>query len=308
MQISKLFRNFEKNVTTMMHQESRVVEYQHTSNDIEPKTREYLLEQQLNAAVRAGAAIMKIYKHSDDYDVELKSDHTPITIADRVAHNTITEALGQTRIPLRSEEGREMLFDERKNWDMFWLIDPLDGTIEFIKRNNEFTVNIALMADNKCIGAVVYVPYLGKVYFAEQGGGAMLIQGIEPSESANYSNEDIRKQAQTLPLSSQQHDTFRIAVSRSHQTAETKEYVDKMRQKHNDIEVIEQGSSYKFCLLAEGAIDYYPRTTTTYEWDTAAAELILVEAGGTVRTLPDHSSLRYNKADLHNPWFECHRA
>ena len=275
---------------------------------IENHIKEYLLPCAFNAAVRAGAEIMKVYNNSNDYGIEVKSDNTPLTIADRLAHNKIKEVLGETRIPVLSEEGREMCYDERKNWDMFWLIDPLDGTIEFIKRNNEFTVNIALMADNKCIGAVVYVPYLGKVYFAEQGGGAMLIQGIEPSESANYSNEDIRKQAQTLPLSSQQHDTFRIAVSRSHQTAETKEYVDKMRQKHNDIEVIEQGSSYKFCLLAEGAIDYYPRTTTTYEWDTAAAELILVEAGGTVRTLPDHSSLRYNKADLHNPWFECHRA
>lgn len=274
---------------------------------IENHIKEYLIPCALNAAVRAGAEIMKIYNDSGNYDIEVKSDNTPLTLADRLAHNKIKEVLGETRIPVLSEEGREMNYDERKNWDMFWLIDPLDGTIEFIKGNNEFTVNIALMSENECVGAVVYVPYLRKVYVAEQGSGAMLLQGIEPSETANYSNADICAHAQTLPLNSMQHDKFRIAVSRSHQTAETAEYVEKMRQIHSDIEVIEQGSSYKFCLMAEGAIDYYPRTTTTYEWDTAAAELILVESGGVVCTLPDHRSLRYNKADLHNPWFECHR-
>jgi len=230
-----------------------------------------------------------------------------LTIADRLAHNKIKEVLGSTRIPILSEEGREMLYDERKNWDMFWLIDPLDGTIEFIKGNNEFTVNIALMSENECVGAIVYVPYLGKAYFAEQGCGAMLLEGVYPDENANYTNRDIRSKAQMLPLSSATHDKFRIAVSRSHQTAETAEYVEKMRKIHPEIDIIEQGSSYKFCLMAEGAIDYYPRTTTTYEWDTAAAELILVESGGLVRSLPDHRPLRYNKEDLHNPWFECHR-
>ena len=275
---------------------------------IKQHIREYLLPCAFNAAVRAGAEIMKVYRsNSTDLNIEIKSDNTPLIIADRLAHNKIKEVLGETRIPVLSEEGREMCYDERKNWEMFWLIDPLDGTIEFIKGNNEFTVNIALMSENECVGAVIYVPYLGKAYFAEQGGGARLLQGIEPSETAHYTNEEIRMHAQTLPLSVAQHDKFRIAVSRSHQTAETAEYIDNMRQLHNEVEVIEQGSSYKFCLMAEGEIDYYPRTTTTYEWDTAAAELILVESGGVVRTLPDHRSLRYNKVDLHNPWFECHR-
>ena len=267
----------------------------------------YLLPRAFNAAVRAGAEIMKVYNDSTGYDVEVKSDNTPLTIADRLAHNKIKEVLGETRIPILSEEGREMQFDERKNWEMFWLVDPLDGTIEFIKGNNEFTVNIALMAENECIGAIVYVPYLGKMYFAEQGCGAMLLEGIIPDENADYTNSDIRLRARMLPLSSANHDKFRIAVSRSHQTAETAEYIAKMRQLHNEVEVVEQGSSYKFCLMAEGVIDYYPRTTLTYEWDTAAAELILVESGGLVRSLPDHRPLRYNKEDLHNPWFECHR-
>lgn len=273
---------------------------------IEQQLREHLLPCAFNAAVRAGAEIIKIY-NSNECDVEMKSDNTPLTIADRLAHNKIKEVLGETRIPILSEEGREMLYEERKNWDMFWLVDPLDGTIEFLKRNDEFTVNIALMSENECIGAIVYAPCLGKIYFAEQGCGAMLIEGIEPKEEASYSNEDIRKRAQSLPLTRATHDKFRIAVSRSHQTAETATYIDKMRELHPDIEIIEQGSSYKFCLMAEGAIDYYPRTTHTYEWDTAAAELILVESGGLVRSLPDHRPLKYNKCDLCNPWFECHR-
>ena len=127
------------------------------------QVREYLLPCAFNAAVRAGAEIMKVYNNSEPYDIEVKSDKTPLTIADRLAHNKIKEVLGETRIPILSEEGREMLYDERKNWDMFWLVDPLDGTVEFIKRNNEFTVNIALMMNNECVGAVIYVPYLQKV-------------------------------------------------------------------------------------------------------------------------------------------------
>lgn len=274
---------------------------------IEKQIREYLLPRAFNAAVRAGADIMRVYADSDDYDIELKRDNTPLTVADRLAHNKIKEVLGETRIPILSEEGREMLYDERKNWEMFWLVDPLDGTIEFINGNHEFTVNIALMANNECVGSVVYVPYLQKLYFAEQGGGASLLTDIAPDEKACYTIEEIRSRAQSLPLENSSHDGFRVAVSRSHQTIETAEYVERMRAQHPNIEVIEQGSSYKFCLMAEGNIDYYPRTTETYEWDTAAAELILVESGGLVRSLPDHRPLQYNKSDLHNPWFECHR-
>lgn len=272
---------------------------------INQQERAYLLPFAFNAAVRAGAEIMKVYNNREGYDIKVKRDNTPLTVADRLAHNKIKEVLGETRIPILSEEGREMLYDERKNWDMFWLVDPLDGTIEFIKGNNEFTVNIALMADNECVGAIVYVPYLGKMYFAERGCGAMVLENIVPDENATYSNDAIRQNAKALPLASASHDRFRIAVSRSHQTDETADFVEQMRKIHPEAEVVEQGSSYKFCLMAEGVIDYYPRTTTTYEWDTAAAELILAEAGGKTHSLPDHKPLQYNKENLHNPWFEC---
>ena len=126
---------------------------------IDENVRKQLLPPLFNAAVRAGAVILKVYKHQDDYDITMKNDRTPITVADRQAHRTIREYLGTTRIPVLSEEGREMRYDERCNWELYWLVDPLDGTVEFIKGNNEFTVNIALMENNICMGAVIYVPY-----------------------------------------------------------------------------------------------------------------------------------------------------
>ena len=270
--------------------------------------RAYLLPRAFNAAVKAGSEIMKVYKNSDDYDITVKSDKTPLTIADRLAHNKIKEVLGETRIPILSEEGREMLYDERRNWELFWLVDPLDGTVEFIKGNNEFTVNIALMSDNVCVGSIVYVPYLRKAYIAERGLGAYILTGIAPTDDASYTYDDICSARRALPLAEARHPGFRIAVSRSHQTDDTLVYVEAMRKLHPDSEIVEQGSSYKFCMLAEGTIDYYPRTTNTYEWDTAAAELILAEAGGLTRSLPGHEPLRYNKADLHTPWFECYGA
>lgn len=275
-------------------------------NQIEEQIREKLLPQCFNAAVKAGAAIMKIYKNRDDYDISIKSDKTPITVADRVAHTTIKEYLGTTRIPVLSEEGREMLFDERRNWDLFLLVDPLDGTVEFIKGNNEFTVNIALMENNACIGAVIYVPFYEKMYIAGRHAGTYLKEHVAPVADAAYTYEEIVSAWRRLPFEEEPRRTgLRVAVSRSHQTPETHRHIALLREKHPDLEVVEQGSSYKFCLLAEGSVDYYVRTTHTYEWDTAAGELILSEAGGTTRSLPDDRELRYNEEDLRNPWFVC---
>ncbi|MBQ8366760.1 MAG: 3'(2'),5'-bisphosphate nucleotidase CysQ [Alistipes sp.] len=274
---------------------------------IDDRIREYLLPEQFNAAVRAGAAIMKIYKNSDDYDISLKSDHTPITIADRMAHDTIKEALGSTRIPILSEEGRSMLYDERKNWELFWLVDPLDGTVEFIKGNNEFTVNIALMENNICISAIVYVPYHHKIYIAERGRGAWVMEDVAPDAEAAFTYDDIHANIAPLPIPTAKHEVFRVAVSRSHQTPETHEHIATLRTDHPDLEIVEQGSSYKFCLLAEGSVDYYIRTTTTSEWDTAAGELILHEAGGSTYAYPTGEPLGYNKESLDNPWFVARR-
>lgn len=269
------------------------------------EVREYLLAEVFNAAVKAGAAIMEIYARRDEYGVSYKSDHTPITEADCAAHKVIRESLGPTRIPILSEEGREMRYEERRNWEMFWLVDPLDGTLEFIKGNNEFTVNIALMENNRAIASVVYVPYFEKIYLAERGRGAWVKRGVKPSLSSAMSFEQIESDMQPLPLAVESNRPLRVAVSRSHQTPETARHVEALRAVHPDLEVIEQGSSYKFCLLAEGSVDYYPRTTHTCEWDTAAGELILHEAGGRTSSLPEGEELKYNKENLQNPWFEC---
>ena len=275
--------------------------------EMELQIKEYLLPQCINAAVKAGAAIMKIYKHQEDYDISLKSDKTPITVADRISHTTIKEQLGPTRIPVLSEEGREMLYDERRNWELFLLVDPLDGTVEFIKGNNEFTVNIALLYNNECVASVLYVPYHHKMYLAMKGHGAYLIRNVEPTDNPSFDNAEVNERIERLPLASSHHDKFRVAVSRSHQTPETHQRIEDLRHTHPDLEVIEQGSSYKFCLLAEGTVDYYIRTTTTSEWDTAAGELILSESGGLTSSYPAGEPLLYNKESLDNPWFVAKR-
>lgn len=265
----------------------------------------YLVSNIFNAAVRAGAAIMNVYKNIEDYDISIKSDKTPITVADRLAHQTIKDYLGRTRIPILSEEGREMRYEERCNWELFWLVDPLDGTVEFIKGNNEFTVNIALMENNVCQGAVIYVPYLEKVYVAGRDWGAFVKEHVAPNADADYDYEQIVAEWTRLPLAAPLRAGQRVAVSRSHQTPETFTHIEELRRRGMELEIVEQGSSYKFCLLAEGGVDYYVRTSNTYEWDTAAGELILREAGGSLRALPDGTGFCYNKEDLRNPWFVC---
>ena len=278
-----------------------------TETMLSEQIKRFLLPHTFNAAVRAGAAVMRIYEHRDDYDLsKYDGNFRSITAADRAAHEAIKRTLGQTRIPILSEDGREMHYEERCNWELFWLVDPLDGTVEFIKGNNEFTVNIALMENNVCMGAVIYVPYFEKMYIAGRDSGSYLKEHIAPDAAAEYTYDEIVRNWTPLPLAGEgRHDHPRVALSRSHQTPETREHVARLRERHPDLEIVEQGSSYKFCLLAEGRVDYYVRTTHTYEWDTAAGELILAEAGGSTRTLPDDGELLYNEPDLHNPWFVC---
>ena len=277
-----------------------------TETMLSEQIKRFLLPHTFNAAVRAGAAVMRIYEHRDDYDLsKYDGNFRSITAADRAAHEAIKRTLGQTRIPILSEDGREMHFEERCNWELFWLVDPLDGTREFIAGNNEFTINIALMENNVCAAAVIYVPYLHKIYFADRGFGSYVRDGVEPSADAAYTFDEIKQGARRLPLVAERHAHPLIAISRSHNTPETFAHVEALRRRYPDAQVIEQGSSYKFCLLAEGRVDYYVRTTHTYEWDTAAGELILSEAGGRLEALADGAAFRYNKRDLQNPWFVC---
>ena len=277
-----------------------------TETMLSEQIKRFLLPHTFNAAVRAGAAVMRIYEHRDDYDLsKYDGNFRSITAADRAAHEAIKRTLGQTRIPILSEDGREMHYEERCNWELFGLVDPLDGTREFIAGNNEFTINIALMENNVCAAAVIYVPYLHKIYFADRGFGSYVRDGVEPSADAAYTFDEIKQGARRLPLVAERHAHPLIAISRSHNTPETFAHVEALRRRYPDAQVIEQGSSYKFCLLAEGRVDYYVRTTHTYEWDTAAGELILAEAGGRLEALADGAAFRYNKRDLQNPWFIC---
>ena len=277
-----------------------------TETMLSEQIKRFLLPHTFNAAVRAGAAVMRIYEHRDDYDLsKYDGNFRSITAADRAAHEAIKRTLGQTRIPILSEDGREMHYEERCNWELFWLVDPLDGTREFIAGNNEFTINIALMENNVCAAAVIYVPYLHKIYFADRGFGSYVRDGVEPSAAAADTSDEIKQGARRLPLVAERHAHPLIAISRSHNTPETFAHVEALRRRYPDAQVIEQGSSYKFCLLAEGRVDYYVRTTHTYEWDTAAGELILAEAGGRLEALADGAAFRYNKRDLQNPWFIC---
>ena len=266
--------------------------------------QQQLMAKAYNAAVRAGAVILEIYKH-EDYHVSLKNDSSPLTIADRRAHETIKEYLGSTRIPILSEEGREMLYDERKNWELFWLVDPLDGTKEFINGNNEFTVNIALMSDNEAVASVVYVPYISRMFMAVKGGGAYVKENVVATATSEAEFAEVGEGLISLPIATQGNEPMLIAISRSHNTPETFTHIDAIRKCIPDVEVVEQGSSYKFCMLAEGTVDYYVRTSNTYEWDTAAGELILEEAGGSTVAMDSGKHLAYNKEQLNNPHFVC---
>ena len=264
--------------------------------------QQQLMAKAYNTAVRAGAVILDIYKR-EDYHISLKNDQSPLTIADRRAHETIKEYLGSTRIPILSEEGREMLYDERKNWELFWLVDPLDGTKEFINGNNEFTVNIALMSDNEAVAAVVYVPYISRMFMAVKGGGAYVKENVTALADSEADYASIGEGLISLPVATKGNEPMQIAISRSHNTPETFAHIDAIRSCVPDLEVVEQGSSYKFCMLAEGTVDYYVRTSNTYEWDTAAGELILEEAGGSTVAIDSGKHLAYNKELLNNPHF-----
>lgn len=270
--------------------------------------KQIFLPKAVNAAIRAGRAILDIYESPEHANFDLKKDKTPITTADRRAHEIIKQYLGYIRIPILSEEGRELLYEERKAWDLFWLVDPLDGTVEFLKGNGEFTVNIALMVDNHPTIGVIYVPYKQELYFNDPDRGAYKRTGVVASEDVELVYDDLFEGAVLLPSVTHGEDSpLRVAISRSHNTPETFEHIDTLREKYPDLEVVEQGSSYKFCLIAEGVVDYYVRTTKTYEWDTAAGEAILSAAGGQTLTYPEGEHLKYNDEWIENPHFTCRR-
>ena len=258
------------------------------------------------AAKRAGEAILEVY--DSDFAVEQKDDKSPLTLADKRSHEIIEKILEQTvtvnnsTVPILSEEGKEIPYDERIKWEYFWLVDPLDGTKEFVKRNGEFTVNIALIHKHKPVLGIIYIPVKDVFYFAAINFGAYKLEnsGIL---TENLSIEELIDKSQKLPLNSNDKTTLTVIGSRSHTSEEFTEFVKQLNQKHENVEFISSGSSLKLCLVAEGKADVYPRFGPTMEWDTAAGQAIVEQAKGTVMEAETNEPLNYNKSNLLNPFF-----
>ena len=255
------------------------------------------LKTAIEAALEAGKAILEIY-HSGDFEIEIKGDKSPLTRADIVAHNIIFSFLEKTGIPVLSEEGKEMPFEERKDWNKLWIIDPIDGTKEFIRRNGEFTVNIALIENQVPIAGVIFAPALGDLYFAETGVGSFKVNIDLDVFNIEF---DLFK-ADKLPLQIDDK-TFTVVASRSHMSPETEVYVQEMREKNGKVNLISKGSSLKLCMVAEGTANCYPRFAPTMEWDTAAGQAICMYAGFEVMDWKTKKSMIYNRINLLNNWF-----
>jgi len=246
----------------------------------------------IEIAEEAGKAIIDIYI-SDDFLIESKSDNSPLTKADKASNEVIVAAFKKyyPDIPVISEENKAIDYNERKKWNRFWLVDPLDGTKEFIKRNGEFTVNIALIENGKPIAGVVYVPVTGTTYYGETGKGAFKIEEGNKISIGNVKEHYSAKQ------------NIKVVASRSHLSEETKQFVEDLEKQGKRVEFVSMGSSLKLCLVAEGVADVYPRFGPTMEWDTAAAQAVAEAAGRKVLIHNSDLPLRYNKENLLNPWF-----
>lgn len=247
-----------------------------------------LIDAVLPIAIDAGKKIMEIYDDVDNFDIETKDDNSPLTRADKEANDIICAGLEKLDplFPIISEENKAIPYSERKGFDYCWMVDPLDGTKEFIKRNGEFTVNIALIHDNSSIGGVVYAPVMDELYYAVKGAGAHMVK-----------NGKTTKLASTLYRNDEK--ALSIVCSRSHLNDATQSFIDD----YNEPIKVSKGSSLKFLILASGEAQVYPRLAPTMEWDTAAAHIILEEAGGKIVRADDKKPLAYNKEDLLNPHF-----
>jgi 3'(2'), 5'-bisphosphate nucleotidase len=271
--------------------------------------RDDLLVAAARASVLAGRAILEVYRGS--IEVEFKADNSPLTLADRRSHELIAGHLKPTGIPILSEEGRDIPHAQRRDWQRLWIVDPLDGTKEFVKRLGEFTVNIALVEDGRPTLGVVFVPVAEVLYFGRVEDGAFRLDDPEAVAAlaaraadgkAQAALEGLRSRAARLPVDLEAHAPYVIVGSRSHQTPELHAYVDRKRRELGEVTFISAGSSLKYCLVAEGRADVYPRLGPTMEWDTAAGQVIAEAAGASVLRHDDGRPLCYNKEDLLNPW------
>lgn len=255
----------------------------------------------IRAALDAGKSILDIYNNPDsDFGIEMKADNSPLTLADKASNNVIVKVLSTTSIPVLSEEEQEIQYDDRKEWNTLWVVDPLDGTKEFIKKNGEFTVNIALVVNHIPVLGVIYVPVRKELYFSSGNIGAYKMSGVDCMVQPSY--DEIIESSVKLPLAVA-HQGIVVVASRSHQTEETTRYIDNLRKKGLPVTLISSGSSLKICLVAEGSADIYPRFAPTMEWDTAAGHAIARGAGCEIYHIDEKTPIKYNKEDLKNPWF-----
>lgn len=268
------------------------------------QTSERLLDAAIGAAIEAGEAIMQVYTSPEtDWGVERKADNSPLTLADKKAHAAIESRLASLDIPVLSEEGAHAAYETRCCWTQLWVVDPLDGTKEFLKRNGEFTVNIALVCEGVPMMGVIFVPVSRTLYWGvcrEDGSGEACKVAEVPAGA--YSYAEVAGSAHSLPFPTDER-PYTAVASRSHLSPETQEFIDELRAEHPDLELRSAGSSLKICLVAEGSADVYPRFAPTMEWDTAAGHAIVRAAGGEVWQAEADAPLRYNKSDLLNPWF-----
>lgn len=253
----------------------------------------------IRTVIHAGDLILDV-RNSGVLDVHSKPDESPVTLADKKASEYIIRRLARTGLPVLSEEGRQVKWRERKEWSTFWLVDPLDGTRDFINQSGDFTVNIALVENRKAILGFIFAPISRYIYFSL--GRHRAFRAMVPHRPTKKFFDQILAHADRLPLPLQKH-RFRVVASKSHFTEETQRYIEKLRNKFPSLELVHRGSSLKFCIMAEGEADLYPRIGKTMEWDTAAGQAIAEAAGCVVVRFGDRKTMIYNKKSLENPCF-----
>ncbi|GAA0871241.1 3'(2'),5'-bisphosphate nucleotidase CysQ [Gangjinia marincola] len=253
----------------------------------------------IQASLKAGEIIMNIYER--DFEVETKKDNSPLTEADQKANAAIMSFLEKTDYPIISEENKQIDYATRKQWDTCWIVDPLDGTKEFIKRNGEFTVNIALVKDGLPKLGVIYVPATKELYYADvDQEEAYRVKLLKHSTSLKDINEYRRS---IRPERIEDVTSVKVVGSRSHMSQATLDYMEKLKERGKEVEVVSKGSSLKFCLVAQGDANIYPRFAPTMEWDTAAGQAICNALGIDVISQETQQPMLYNKENLLNPWF-----